>query len=91
VEALAIVASQRPDLVISDVEMPEQSGYDLLRQLRALPSERGGGTPAVALTAHATTHDRVKVLRAGFQTHLSKPVEPSELANVVASLARKGA
>jgi CheY-like chemotaxis protein len=88
-EALAIVGGERPDLVLSDLEMPEESGYDLLRQLRALPAERGGRTPAVALTAYASAHDRMKVLRAGFQTHVPKPVEPAELATVVASVARK--
>jgi signal transduction histidine kinase len=88
-EALAAVASERPDVVVTDIEMPGQSGYDFLRQLRSLPEDLGGVTPAVALTAYATVHDRVKVLRAGFQMHLSKPVQPAELAAVVASLARK--
>jgi CheY-like chemotaxis protein len=69
--------------------MPGQSGYDLLRQLRSLPAHLGGLTPAVALTAYATVHDRVKVLRAGFQMHLSKPVQPAELAAVIANLARR--
>jgi PAS domain S-box-containing protein len=88
-EALSIVPGEKPDVVLSDVEMPEQSGYALLRQLRSLPAERGGQTPAVALTGHATAHDRVKLLRAGFQMHVPKPVQPAELATVVASLARK--
>jgi PAS domain S-box-containing protein len=88
-EALSIVPGERPDVLLSDVEMPEQSGYDLLRRLRSLPPERGGQTPAVALTGHATAHDRVKLLRAGFQMHVPKPVQPAELATVVASLARK--
>ena len=80
---------QRPDVVLADLEMPEQSGYDFLRDLRSLPPAQGGNTPAVALTAHASAHDRVKVLRAGFQMHVPKPVQPAELAAVVASLARK--
>ncbi len=88
-EALSIVPGEKPDVVLSDVEMPEQSGYALLRQLRSLPAERGGQTPAVALTAHASAHDRVKLLRAGFQMHVPKPVQPAELATVVASLAKK--
>jgi CheY-like chemotaxis protein len=88
-EALAAVSAERPDVVVSDIEMPAESGYQLMKQLRALPRELGGQTPAVALTAYATVHDRVKVLRAGFQMHLSKPVQPAELAAVVASLARK--
>jgi PAS domain S-box-containing protein len=90
-EALAAVSSQRPDVVVTDIEMPGQSGYDFLRQLRSLSAHLGGLTPAVALTAYATVHDRVKVLRAGFQMHLSKPVQPAELAAVVASLARRAA
>jgi PAS domain S-box-containing protein len=88
-EALEMVSGERPDLLLSDLEMPEQSGYDLIRQLRALPADRGGRTPAVALTAYASAHDRMKVLRAGFLTHVPKPVEPAELATVVASVARK--
>jgi len=88
-EALSIVPGEKPDVVLSDVEMPGQSGYALLQQLRSLPAERGGQTPAVALTAHATAHDRVKLLRAGFQMHVPKPVQPAELATVVASLAKK--
>ena len=88
-EALARVPGERPDVVLSDVEMPEQNGYDFLRQLRSMPAERGGQTPAVALTAYASAHDRVKLLRAGFQMHVPKPVQPAELATVVASLARR--
>jgi signal transduction histidine kinase len=88
-EALARVPGERPDVVLSDVEMPDQNGYDFLRQLRSLPAERGGQTPAVALTAYASAHDRVKLLRAGFQMHVPKPVQPAELATVVASLARR--
>ena len=83
--------ADRPDVLIADIEMPEESGYDLLRQLRALPAELGGKTPAVALTAYATAHDRVQALRAGFQMHVTKPVQPAELAAVVASLAPKRA
>ncbi len=89
-EALAILPVEKPHVMLSDVEMPNESGYDLLRRLRALPPERGGETPAVALTAYATADDRVKVLRAGFQMHVSKPVQPAELATVLATLARKG-
>ena len=88
-EALAIVPVEKPDVLLSDVEMPGQDGYDLLRELRSLPVEKGGETPAVALTAYASVNDRMKVLRAGFQMHVSKPVQPAELATVVASLVRK--
>jgi CheY-like chemotaxis protein/two-component sensor histidine kinase len=88
-EALAILPRERPDVLLSDVEMPGQDGYDLLRELRSLPVDKGGEIPAVALTAYATVNDRMKVLRAGFQMHVSKPVQPAELATVVASLVRK--
>ncbi|RYG56030.1 response regulator, partial [bacterium] len=66
---------------------PHEDGYWLIKQLRALPPEQGGQTPAAALTAFARVEDRVKALRAGFQSHISKPVEPLELVTVVANLA----
>jgi PAS domain S-box-containing protein len=86
-EAMASVPA-RPDVIVSDIEMPEESGYDFLKLLRALPEGEGGSVPVVALTAYATAHDRVKVLQAGFSMHLAKPVEPAELVTVVANLAR---
>jgi CheY-like chemotaxis protein len=87
--ALAKVPLGRPDVILSDIEMPGESGYDLLRQLRALPAHQGGLTPVAALTAYATPNDRVLALRAGFAMHVPKPVLPAELAAVVASLARR--
>jgi CheY-like chemotaxis protein len=66
--------------------MPEEDGYSLIRRIRALESARAH-LPAVALTAYARTEDRTTAIRSGFQNHLSKPVEPSELLAVVASLA----
>ncbi|HET8646913.1 MAG TPA: hybrid sensor histidine kinase/response regulator, partial [Vicinamibacteria bacterium] len=87
--ALAAVQGDRPDVLLADIEMPGQSGYDLIRQVRSLPPELGGLTPAAALTAYAGAQDRVNALRAGFQIHVPKPVQPAELAAVVASLARK--
>ncbi len=86
-EALAAVRALRPDVLLSDVEMPNESGYDLLRQVRALPPEEGGRTPAAALTAYARGADRTRALRAGFQLHIPKPVEPSELIAAIANLA----
>jgi PAS domain S-box-containing protein len=86
-EALEAVARLRPDVLISDVGMPEEDGYSLIAKVRALPPERGGRTPAVALTAYVRVEDRVKVLRSGFQLHVSKPLEPNELVAVVANLA----
>jgi CheY-like chemotaxis protein len=77
----------RPDVLVSDIEMPNQDGYALIRRVRGLESERGGRTPAVALSAYSRPEDRIRSLRAGFNIHVSKPVEPSELITVVASLA----
>jgi CheY-like chemotaxis protein len=76
-------------VLVSDIGMPGEDGYSLIRRLRGLPAEQGGATPAVALTAYARADDRVNVVLAGFQHHLSKPVEPAELIAVVASLARR--
>jgi CheY-like chemotaxis protein len=68
--------------------MPERDGYFLIKQVRALPAEKGGRIPAVALTAYARIEDRVKALTSGFQVHVAKPVEPVEIVAVVASLAK---
>jgi len=84
--AFDLVISWRPEVVVSDIAMPQQDGYALIRRIRALPADRGGRTPAVALTALARPKDRVRALAAGFQTHLPKPVDPSELVLVVANL-----
>ena len=87
-EALQAVHETRPDVILSDVEMPDEDGYALISQLRALSPEEGGDTPAAALTAYARTEDRMKLLKAGFQTHICKPVQPAELITVIASLIR---
>jgi len=84
--ALEIMKREKVDLVISDIGMPNQDGYWLIRQIRALPPEGGGRVPAAALTAFARTEDRRRVLFAGYQTHIPKPVENSELIAVIASL-----
>ena len=86
-EALEAIAHLRPDVLISDVGMPEEDGYSLIARVRQLPPERGGRIPAAALTAYVRAEDRVKVLRSGFQLHVPKPVEPAELVAVVAHLA----
>jgi CheY-like chemotaxis protein len=86
-EAFEVLERERIDVLVSDIEMPGTDGYQLIRELRLRSSERGGAVPAVALTAYARTEDRLRALRAGFQLHLSKPVQPSELVTVVASLA----
>ncbi len=88
-EALALIRSARPAVLVSDIGMPGESGYGLIRQIRALPAEAGGATPAVALTAYARTEDRMQAVLAGFQHHVAKPVEPAELIAMVASLCRR--
>lgn len=86
-EALVALEQHKPDILISDLGMPEEDGYSLISKIRALPSERGGQIPAAALTAYARAEDRMRVLRSGFQFHLPKPVDSAELVTVVASLA----
>ena len=79
--------TNRPDVIVSDIEMPEEDGYGLIRRIRALTPDQGGAVPVAALTAYAGASDRLKVLGAGFNVHVAKPVQPAELAMVVASLA----
>jgi len=86
-DALQILQQWRPAVLVSDIEMPGLDGYTLLRQIRALDPDQGGKTPAVALSAYDRPEDRVRSLRAGFNFHVSKPVEPDELTAIVASLA----
>jgi CheY-like chemotaxis protein len=86
-DALAMVRTWRPDVLIADIAMPHEDGYSLIRKVRALEEDEGGATLAIALTAHAHIDDRVRALAAGFQMHVPKPVEPAELATIVAGLA----
>lgn len=86
-EALEALEQHKPDILISDLGMPDEDGYSLISKIRALPPERGGQIPAAALTAYARAEDRMRVLRSGFQFHLPKPVDSAELVTVVASLA----
>ena len=76
-------------MLVSDIGMPGEDGYEFIRRVRALGPDQGGQTPAAALTAHAKGEDGARVLTAGFQVHLAKPVQPAELASVVATLAGK--
>jgi CheY-like chemotaxis protein len=76
-----------PEVIVSDIGMPDADGYELIRKVRALPADRGGMVPAIAITAHAKPEDRTEVLAAGYQIHTTKPVELFELAQQVASLA----
>ncbi len=88
-EAIAEVERDTPDVLVSDIEMPEINGYELVRHLRHSEIPEVRRLPAVALTAYARTEDRVKALLAGFQTHVPKPVEPAELVTVIATLAQR--
>jgi PAS domain S-box-containing protein len=88
VDALADVGRHRPSVIVSDLEMPGEDGYQLIRRLRALAPEQGGTIPAAALTAHAQPDEVRRALEAGFQRHLPKPAAPDEIARAVAALAR---
>ena len=85
--ALQALGQWRPDVLVSDVEMPGLDGYTLIRKVRALAPEQGGKTAAVALTALSRPEDRIRSIMAGFNIHVSKPVDPAELTAIVASLA----
>jgi len=88
-EALAALQGERPDVLLSDLAMPGRGGYWLIGQVRALPPERGGVTPAAALTAYTGPEHRASVERAGFQLHVGKPFGRDELIGAVALLALK--
>ena len=85
-EGLVRLQEFRPDVLISDIGMPEQDGYAFIAKARSLPANLGGRTPAIALTAYARAEDRARVLLSGFQSHLAKPVEPLEILALAASL-----
>jgi PAS domain S-box-containing protein len=87
-KALDALASEKIDVLVSDINMPEIDGYELIRRVRAMKPEQGGRIPAVALTAYARAEDRLRALKSGYQTHMPKPVEPAELEVVVATLAK---
>jgi CheY-like chemotaxis protein len=86
--ARGAITQLKPNILISDIAMPGVDGYSLIRKVRTLSSERGGRIPAIALTAYASEEERTRILDAGFQMHIPKPVEPSELVAVVAKLAQ---
>ena len=88
-EALDTLMVKVPDVLISDIGMPGIDGYDLIRQVRGLPSNRGGRVPAIALTAYTRTEDRLQSLRAGYDMHVPKPVELAELVAVAATVVRR--
>jgi CheY-like chemotaxis protein len=86
-EALRTLVRTAPDLLLTDIRMPGEDGYHLIEQVRALPPERGGQTPAVAFTGFADADDHAFSLAAGFDAHLMKPLEPQRLVALLASLA----
>jgi CheY-like chemotaxis protein len=86
-EALAMFAEVSPDVLLSDIGMPGVSGYGLIRRIRSLPVERGGRTPAIALTAYSRPEDGERAFTAGFQAHVTKPIDSDRLTAVVANLA----
>ena len=86
--ALAEIDRRVPDVLLSDVGMPREDGYDLIRRLRSRPLDRGGGIPAVAVTAYASAKDRESALASGYEAHVAKPFEPETLAQTVAALCR---
>jgi CheY-like chemotaxis protein len=90
-EAVGIVQSVKPDVVVSDIAMPSEDGYWLMDQIRKLPDDRGGKIPALALTAFRTEHNEERALAAGFQSYARKPVDPSELCRLVAGLGGRAA
>jgi PAS domain S-box-containing protein len=88
-EAIEALMSSVPDILISDIGMPGTDGYDLIRQVRALPPDRGAKVAAIALTAYTRIEDRLQALRTGYDMHVPKPVEIAELCAVAASVARR--
>ncbi len=87
-EGIALLRSHRPDVIVSDVGMPDRDGYEFIREVRTLAAADGGRIPAIALTAFARSEDRTRAMLAGYQVHVSKPIEPQELVAAVKSLTR---
>ena len=91
-EAMSLLSEWNPDVIVSDIEMPGEDGYELIRKVRRSELDHGSRkVPAVALTAYGRVEDRLRALSAGYQMHIAKPAEPAELAAVIASLAARSA
>ncbi|MDZ8222421.1 PAS domain S-box protein [Nostoc sp. ChiVER01] len=86
-EALQVITQWKPDVLVSDIGMPDEDGYSLIRKVRSQSPELGGNIPAAALTAYTRAEDRMRAIQEGYQLHLPKPIEAAELATVVARLA----
>jgi CheY-like chemotaxis protein len=82
-EGLEAIKNNRPKMVVSDIDMPEMDGFELLREIRALGSEAGGSVPVIAMTAFVTYADRARILNAGFQACLPKPFTPDKLVETI--------
>jgi CheY-like chemotaxis protein/anti-sigma regulatory factor (Ser/Thr protein kinase) len=89
-EGVALLRLRRPDVIVCDIGMPERDGYQFIRDVRGLPPTEGGRTPAIALTAFARSEDRTRAMLAGYQVHISKPIEPQELVATIKSQAGHG-
>ena len=89
-EALRIIAEETPDLVLSDLYMPDMDGFDLMRRVRELPASRGGHTPGIAVTAHPSFDSRRDAERAGYGAVFSKPFGRDELVDTILALASRG-
>lgn len=88
-EAFHAVECMAPDVLLCDIEMPDEDGYSLIKRVRSLPPANGGALPAAALTAYAREEDRRQATASGFQRHISKPLEPARLVELVAEMARR--
>lgn len=88
-DAFRLFCDNRPAILISDIGMPEEDGYELIRRIRGLAAEKGGLVPAIALTGYATRKDRERALSAGYQRHIAKPIEQRELIAAIANLVSK--
>jgi CheY-like chemotaxis protein len=86
-EALAKLMEWKPDVILSDIAMPDEDGYSFIGKVRSLPRDKGGDTPAAALTAYARDVDRRQALDAGYQMHIAKPIGASQLITMIARLA----
>jgi CheY-like chemotaxis protein len=85
-EAMQAFSEWEPDVLVSDIGMPNEDGYAFIKRVRQLDSNRAQKIPAVALTAYATDEDRIRALEAGFQTHVAKPIEPEDFVSSIASV-----
>ena len=88
-EAMQEMKDWKPDVLVSDIQMPGEDGYSLIRKVRLFENGHAANIPAIALTAHARVEDRMRALSSGYDAHVAKPVEPAELVTVIASLVRR--